>query len=968
MPFLYPLQPTASTPILKVMADTFEKYGLLWRTGTDALLLEFKMIQIAPPETKARHYLAVHRLLWPEDQQHRWFTLGLKTIVENKVSVFLGCASSGKTYTMAVHALIDFFCFPHTSLSLISSTEKRSLELKVWGRVKELFNRAKNRYGWLPGYVLESSMVIAPDDIDEDNERARELNRGIVCFPTGTMVDTPTGPRRIESIKPGDEVVNAFGVGVVEGTISSKFPRLVRINLSDGRTIDCTPEHPFFTRRGWVKAVDLTNLDMVLSVHETMQIMRGGFRWKMRKPEVLQCGVQIESAGNGNLRKLWKNFQTFEIEPVKARDSFLLRSLRWKVGGKEHKKPECKNIEMQKMRQVDAGSSQQSKILLNNVPERFKDNALPSMRKKVHVNSRNIYKAENSVLFQILQKESDWSSERETACDTNKLGINSLGHVHRFDPSFSSANWAKNFGRKISLVSTGPGIPRNKIGSRNRRWSTPQARARAGGQEKNWNFECSRVDRVEVLERSGDKRFIESEGGYTVHNLEVAGHPSYSVNGVMVHNCVPCVSGGRFIGMGKFQGAKPPHSPGKNDGILKHYGDEAAVMQTSFLDAYTNWTVSPGFKGVMSGNPTDISDPLCIAAEPEGGWDAFVDTGKTQEWTSQWYHAAVIAFDGRDTPNNDDPNVLYPFLLTAEWVESLRKTHGDDSWQLFQQGIGKPSRGMVSNRVITIGLCQRNKAFDATIFKDDQFTDIGALDPAYGGGDRCVWGTIRLGTALDGTSILEVHEPEIIPIRLNSSLEPEEQIADYVFARAQQGNIGAQNIFYDSFGRGTLGAAFARVFGSVCPVPVDSGARPTNRPVRFDLFVEERDGTKRLKRCDEHYSKFVTEMWFSTREAIESQQVRNLPRNVADEGQLRLFEIVQGNKIEVESKDDMKERVRKSPDLYDWFSIAVEGARQRNFKIKRIGQAVDQKRKPDALDKMLKEFKEARNSKLLLSR
>jgi len=591
------------------MAASFSKYGLNWPVGQNLLALEFHMIRVAPAATRARHYLAAHKLLWPEDEQHRWFKLGLTTIVENQVSVFLGCASSGKTYTMSCHALIDFFCNPTTTLALISSTEKRSLELKVWGRVKELFNRAKRNHEWLSGFILESQMAIVPEDCDGDNEVARELNRGIVC--------------------------------------------------------------------------------------------------------------------------------------------------------------------------------------------------------------------------------------------------------------------------------------------------------------------------------------------------------------------VPCVSGGRFIGMGKFQGAKPPNSPGKHDGMLKHYGDEAAVMQPSFLDAYTNWTVNrEQFKGVMSGNPTDISDPLCIAAEPAGGWDTFIDNGKTQEWISQWYRARVVAFDGRDTPNNDDPKKFYPFLVSAEWIESLRQTHGEDSWQLYQQGIGKPSRGMVSNRVITIGLCERNKAFEQPTFKDSSFTEIYALDPAYGGGDRCVGGKIRIGYQVDGTQIIEVGTPEIIPIRINTTREPEEQIAEFVFQKMQDSNIPATNGFYDSFGRGTLGFHFAKIFGSVCPVPVDSGARPTTRPVRFDLFVEDKTG-RRLKRCDEEYSKFVTEMWFSTREAILSQQIRSLPRNVADEGQLRLFTTVSGNRTEVESKDDMKLRVRKSPDLYDWFAIAVEGARQRGFKIQRIGHVIEVKRKPDWLDKRLEEERELAQTRRL---
>lgn len=584
-----------------------DKYGFSWSEPPDDLHVEFNMIRYLYHTDKKpqllEHYLNAHKLLWPEDSQHRWFVLGMKSMIENQVSIFMGCASSGKTYLMACHALIDFFCFPRTSLALISSTEKRSLEIKVFGRVKELFNRAKSKFDWIEGFVLDSAMSITPDETDEENEFGREMNKGIIC--------------------------------------------------------------------------------------------------------------------------------------------------------------------------------------------------------------------------------------------------------------------------------------------------------------------------------------------------------------------VPCVSGGRFVGMGKFQGAKAPNTPGKFDGILKHYGDEAGVMFISFLDAYSNWTVSPNFKGVISGNPTDISDPLCIAGEPIGGWDAFVDTGKTQEWTSRWYKAHVLAYDGRDTPNNDQPGTKFPFLVSNEWIESLKKTHGEDSWQLFQQGIGKPSRGMVSNRVITIGLCERNKAFEGVIWRDGELTKLYALDPAFGGGDRCVGGEITFGYDFNGKQIIDVSQPEIIPIRLNSSLEPEEQIAAFVKNKTEQLGIAPENIFYDSFGGGLLGFSFAKIFGANCPVPVNSGDKTTQRPVRFDLYVENKGEERRLKTCSEHYSKFVTEMWFSTREAIESQQVRNLPKSVADEGQLRLYRIVAGNRVEVESKDDMKERIRKSPDLYDWFAVSVEGARRKGFKIQRLGNEAVKKeddsyeKESEALDKIL---------------
>jgi len=47
--------------------------------------------------------------------------------------------------------------------------------------------------------------------------------------------------------------------------------------------------------------------------------------------------------------------------------------------------------------------------------------------------------------------------------------------------------------------------------------------------------------------------------------------------------------------------------------------------------------------------------------------------------------------------------------------------------------------------------------------------------------------------------------------------------------------------------------------------------------------------------------------------------------------------------MEVEPKDEMKERVKKSPDLYDWFAIAVEGARRLGFRIQRIGGDINSK-------------------------
>jgi hypothetical protein len=593
---------------------TITKYGAKWKAGVDPLTIEFTAIQnggkwrhgdVEVGEGLFTHYRNAMSLLWPEDDHHRWSDLALKALVEEEIVIFCGCGDSNKTYSMSRFILVDWWAFPQKTLWLISSTEYRGAELRIWGKIKELYNRAKRIRGWLDGNVLESMHAITTEDIDDDQDLARSLQRGLIVVP-------------------------------------------------------------------------------------------------------------------------------------------------------------------------------------------------------------------------------------------NKKGNTS-------------------------------------------------------------------------------------------------------------------------IGLGAFVGVKAPR--------LRHAGDEVQAMTPGFADAYSNWYGKEDFRGCMAGNPLDITDQLCQLAEPHEGWDSWVDTEKTQTWRSNFFNAFVVAFDGRDSPNFDFPDTgrsKFPYLIGKKKLEGVASTHGKDSWQWFSQCVGKPNKGMVLWRVITRLMCQQNKAFETVVWKGNETTKIYYLDPAYGGGDRCVGGVLEFGDDSDNNQIIRCYEPEIVPINLRLDIEPEEQIARYVKRRLDDIGIRAENAFYDSFGRGTLGFYFAQVFGEKTPVPIDSGAMPTTRPVRFDLFIDEPDGNRRLKRCDEHYSKFISELWFSVSEAIQSQQIRELPKSQMLEGCARIYKVVSGNRIEVEPKADMKERIGKSPDLFDALAIGVEGARRLGFKIKRIGaDVIESDDDEDFFDKEAKEWKEAMDELLL---
>ena len=134
------------------------KYGLQWADGTNALDIEMYMIQkggqwISGGATigngNSFHYEQMRRIIWPElDGDHngqRWHTLCRDEITRNRVTVLMGCGSSGKTHEASWIYLCEYFCFPNETCVLVSSTDVRGLKKRVWGEVVSLWERAVER-------------------------------------------------------------------------------------------------------------------------------------------------------------------------------------------------------------------------------------------------------------------------------------------------------------------------------------------------------------------------------------------------------------------------------------------------------------------------------------------------------------------------------------------------------------------------------------------------------------------------------------------------------------------------------------------------------------------------------------------------------------------------------------------------------------------------------------------------------
>lgn len=88
------------------------------------------------------------------------------------------------------------------------------------------------------------------------------------CFIAGTMVMTAVGMKRIEEIKKGDTVlsyddnVGRYEEMPVTDTYINETEELIEIKVGD-EIIACTPGHSFLTTKGWKKASDLNDRDIL---------------------------------------------------------------------------------------------------------------------------------------------------------------------------------------------------------------------------------------------------------------------------------------------------------------------------------------------------------------------------------------------------------------------------------------------------------------------------------------------------------------------------------------------------------------------------------------------------------------------------------------------------------------------------------------------------------------------------------
>jgi len=419
-------------------------------------------------------------------------------------------------------------------------------------------------------------------------------------------------------------------------------------------------------------------------------------------------------------------------------------------------------------------------------------------------------------------------------------------------------------------------------------------------------------------------------------------------NGIMG---VACKKGNQYVGLGSMIGI--------HNKMVTLVADEANLMPRAFLDSTSNLSKCERFKLIALGNPNETTNAHGAVCEPEtalGGWEGGVDqTPGTKTWKTRFPNGVCLQLPGSDSPNMQSPPgdpTPFPFLVTRQQMTDDASIWGVDDWHFTMMNEARMPRGQGSRRVLTRQACVKFGAFEKANFRDSRITKIAFLDAAYRGvgGDRCVFGELQFGPEIEpgdampvgtmlnalviqdqkpptGRQIISLVDLMQIPIEAAKDSEsPEDQIVQFVKGQLSNRGIEHSHFFYDAGMRTSLVTAFARN-GMVMTESIDCGGKPSEDMVSSEI----------QKKCCDYYSKFVTELWYSVRYVVEARQFRGMREDACSEFSQREWKMVSGNRIEVESKEEMKVKTGRSPDLADAIAIGILGARRRGFHIKRLG-------------------------------
>lgn len=367
------------------------------------------------------------------------------------------------------------------------------------------------------------------------------------CFPSGTLVDG----RPIEALRVGD-MVKSFNhsLSKIEGRKITAIMRrkpstLCSVFLKSGKEIVCTEDHPFYTDRGYVPAIELTEYDTI--THYKQKVIEGLY--------------------GGALSRMWRNIFTVKVTKTKSKEwwfSVLLKTMFSSVACKtndynwaspiwglspvrgafpveQNSRLENKNRKGQQgiLRPVLCGYVETYSAF--NGCGTFKNGYAGESEKSIqhqdekiqpYVSKRSTGEASRDIEKNRAQATDSGRQRAWSDCSTkDAVGSSWLGG------GSGCKDHGKSGERLSDLLQIGYWTSRLVNWGRGRWLVAPGAKKAGTGQKERSVLESVGVDRVEVYQQRGDGGFGSLCPDNYVYDIEVDGNHNFFADGVLVHNC-----------------------------------------------------------------------------------------------------------------------------------------------------------------------------------------------------------------------------------------------------------------------------------------------------------------------------------------------------------------------------------------------------------------------------------------------
>lgn len=345
--------------------------------------------------------------------------------------------------------------------------------------------------------------------------------------------------------------------------------------------------------------------------------------------------------------------------------------------------------------------------------------------------------------------------------------------------------------------------------------------------------------------------------------------------------------------------------------------DEADGTPGAIFDASANLMSDADFRMVGLANPAKQYNELGMWVEPVDGWGS-IDPEIDFEWETK-KGGICIRLDGLQSPNIRYKKNVFPWLIDQNYVDMVCNTHGMNSpryWTFVRAWY--PPDGAMGTIMSPSILAKAEKKID---FKFEP-TPIASFDPAFEGGDDRILTIGEYGPVGDMPFNLNILEQIPVKVTMTKDSDP----LDFLIARevmriCKDRGVEPSDFAMDSTGNGRGVLAILQREWSTEVTAVNFGSATTNRPIRYGDPTPAKD----------LYDRFVTELWFATREFILDGRVGGLEgmTKLREQCSAREYEMVSERKSKVETKKDFSKRLGYSPDYADSLVVMIELLRQK---------------------------------------